>query len=184
MTLVTDRTAADVARLLALKAIGWANMTTAERAEYIGSPSALAGSDGYVLVSADGYVLYAPTGQQNGAYNAGDLNRVGEAVDYIAARMAAAGYGVTVAPKIDWAIGDIPSTAQMATYLADIAAIRAALAVTPDTPAVPSTMDDLTVDAANAIESILWDVDGLINNMMAAYRHAGAFYAGQGGLRL
>lgn len=121
---------------------------------------------------------------QKGAYNHTDRNRVGAAIAYIAARLTAAGYSVPVLPKTDWAVGDIPSAAQMAAYLADVATIRAALAVRSTTPPTPLDMDDLTVEEANDIERILVDMDELITKMIAAYRHAGTFYAGQGGLRI
>lgn len=124
------------------------------------------------------------TNRAGGYYNATDLNRVGQAISYIAARLTAAGYSVPVLPKTDWAVGDIPSAAQMTAYLADVAAIRAALAVRSTTPPTPLDMDDLTVEEANDIERILADVDGLVSNMIAAYRHSGTFYAGQGGLRI
>ncbi len=118
----------------------------------------------------------------DGAYNATDLNRVGEAVAYVAARLTAAGYSVPVLPKTDWTITDIPTITQMTRYISDVAIIRAALAVKPTTPPVPPDMDDLTAEEANDIERILQDVDELITKMVAAYRHAGTFCAGQGGL--
>lgn len=54
--LITDRTQADVTRLLELRAIGYADMTAAEKAEYAAS---------------------------KGAYNYTDLNRVGNAMTYV-----------------------------------------------------------------------------------------------------
>lgn len=56
-TLITDRAQSDVTRLKELKAKGWANMTEAERNEYLASI---------------------------GAYNATDINRVSEAEQYLA----------------------------------------------------------------------------------------------------
>lgn len=124
------------------------------------------------------------TNRTGGYYNASDLNRVAEAVEYVNNRLTAAGFNLTITAKQDWAASDIPTVAQMTAYLADIAAIRAAIAVYASTPTVPSDMNDLTVEEANDIERILADVDGLITNMIAAYRHSGTFFAGQGGLRI
>lgn len=59
--LITDRTQADVERVKALAAKGFAAMTAAERAEWL-------------------------TGMK-GAYNASDLNRVGTALNYLAGRL-------------------------------------------------------------------------------------------------
>ena len=119
------------------------------------------------------------TNRTGGHYNATDLNRVGAAIAYIATRLTTAGYSVPVTPKTDWVAGDIPSATQMAAYLADVAAIRAALAVRPTTPSTPPDMDDLTVEEANDIERILADVDGLVSNMMAAYFYSGEIYSGE-----
>ena len=62
VTLVTDRTQADVERVRELAAKGFAAMTAAEQAEWL-------------------------TGMK-GAYNAADLNRVGIALNYLAARLS------------------------------------------------------------------------------------------------
>ena len=73
--LITDRTAADVNRVKALAAKGWAGMTAAERTEWLG--------------------------EMRGAYNASDLNRVGSAVDYVAKRLRSCGIFVSVAHRMD-----------------------------------------------------------------------------------
>lgn len=67
-TLVTDRTAADVARVKALAAKGWAAMTADEQAEWLTD--------------------------MKGAYNAGDLNRVSACLEDLVQRFGWAGYAV------------------------------------------------------------------------------------------
>lgn len=69
-TLITDRTQADVNRASALNAKGYDNMTAAEKAEW--------------------------DSNLKGSYNASDLNRVGEACDYVANRLHQYGYAVDV----------------------------------------------------------------------------------------
>lgn len=112
-------------------------------------------------------------------YNAADLNRVGNAVQYIARRIAKQGYAITVRPKTDWTEADIPTLAQMQRYLADISTIRAALAVMPSTPDAPTSMSGLTYTDANAIEQILLDVDALLTNASLAWYQSGEVYAGE-----
>ena len=112
-------------------------------------------------------------------YNAADLNRVGNAVQYIARRIAKQGYAITVRPKTDWTEADIPTPAQMQRYLADISTIRAALAVMPTTPEVPASMAGLTYTDANDIEQILLDVDALITKLISAYYYSGEVYTGE-----
>lgn len=65
-TLITDRTQADVNRVLTLSAKGWAAMTAAEREEFAAG--------------------------MKGAYNATDLNRVNAAMEYLESRLVAMGY--------------------------------------------------------------------------------------------
>jgi hypothetical protein len=157
-TLVTDRTEADASRYSELRDKGWAEMTTAEKAEWVAG--------------------------MKGAYNASDLNRVASAMSYLSQRFASAGYSVPVSSHTDWANGDIPRKDDLDTYLDDLRRIRDALAVMDTTPTAPGSMDYLTWAKANDIEKILVDVELLIDNMIAAFRHCGTFYSGQGGLRL
>lgn len=153
LKLITDRTQADVDRVASLAQKGYVGMTDDEKTEW--------------------------NAGLKGAYNATDLNRVGSAVNYVAGRLNAQGYAVAVSPKIDWTFTDIPTPAQLAAYLADVSAIRAALAVYADTPETPADMKKLTYAEANDIERILLDVDALITNMMAAWYYAGELYSGE-----
>ena len=105
------------------------------------------------------------TNRTGGFYNASDLNRVAEAVEYVNNRLTAAGFNITVTAKRSWSAGDIPTVAQMTAYLADITKMRGAIAMLSTTPSVPSGMDDLTAEEANDIERILRDVDELITSM-------------------
>jgi len=138
-TLVTDRTEADVSRYSELRDKGWAEMTTAEKAEWVAG--------------------------MKGAYNASDLNRVASAMAYLSQRFASAGYSVPISSPTDWANGDIPTKGDMDTYLDDLRRIRAALAVMDTTPSAPGSMDYLTWAKANDIEKILVDVDDLLTKI-------------------
>lgn len=153
-TLVFDRTSEDLARWAYLHQKGYAAMTAEERIEWNGA--ALRGS-----------------------YNASDLNRVGSAVDYVAKRLRSCGSSVSVAPRMDWQETDIPTRAEMAAYLADIAALRAALPLRDGTPPAPADMLGLSWEEANAIESILLAVDEAVTRMSQAWYYSGDLYAGE-----
>ena len=156
MHLITDRTQADVDRVrVLLRKWQSGTMTDAEKTEW-----AL---------------------DIKGAYNASDLNRVGAAVRYVAGRLHEYGYSVAVAPKDDWLEDDIPTAGQMESYRNDIASIRAALAVSADTPPVPGSMDNLTYVEANNIEQILLDVDALLTLISQGLYYSGEIYAGETG---
>ena len=152
-TLVTDRTEADVSRYSELRDKGWAEMTTAEKAEWVAG--------------------------MKGAYNASDLNRVASAMAYLSQRFASAGYSVPVSSPTDWANGDIPTKGDMDTYLDDLRRIRAALAVMDTTPAAPESMDYLTWAKANDIEKILVDVDDALGRSLLSPFYSGEIYSGE-----
>lgn len=155
-SLITDRTAADVARVNELAAKGFAAMTAAEQAEW------LAG--------------------MNGAYNAADLNRVGTALNYLAGRLGAiCGRSITWTAKTDWAVTDIITASQAAEYRRQIQNIRDAITYPAGTPDAPE-LGCLTYTGANDIERILALCEELIDNITKAFRYTGAAECATGGL--
>lgn len=131
--LITDRTAEDYVRALELSAIRWQDMTPEQQTEW----------------------------QTNlkGAYNASDLNRVTEAVEYLAAELLASGYDpqyrpVEIAPgRTEWRDSDVPTVAQLDQYLGNVSSVRAA--IVSSAPPLPSSMANLSFDGANDIERVL-----------------------------
>ncbi len=191
-TLVYDRTASDVSEVVAIKrkilTEGLSSLTAEQKAAY------LAG--------------------MKGAYNYTDLNRVGSAVTYVASRLVAlppilAAYrdslgiaydpvfdtpydadDIVVSVKTDWVMGDTPTAAQMATYLANLTVLHDALPLPSDAPAVPSSMSQLTWETANDIEELLYVVDGaitdfetdtksLMDRAVLSFVYCGDFYSGE-----
>ena len=152
-TLVTDRIEADVSRHRELTDKGWAEMTTAEKSEWMAG--------------------------MKGAYNASDLNRVASAMAYLSQRFASAGYSVPVSSPTDWANGDIPRKDDLDTYLDDLRRIRAALAVMDTTPTAPGSMDYLTWAKANDIEKILVDVEDALGRLLLSPFYSGEIYSGE-----
>lgn len=148
-TLITDRTDLDIENLEVLEsAIQGGRATEAEIAAYF-------------------------AGTSKGAYNATDLNRVGNAINYVAGLLNGAGYSVSASPKTDWEKTDEPTPEQLEDYLAQVQTLRSVLTLWPSTPAVPPDMEDLTTDEANAIEQILVDLDAVITSMQQVYLRAG-----------
>lgn len=156
VTLVTDRTQADVERVRELAAKGFAAMTADEQAEW------LAG--------------------MKGTYNASDMNRVGTALNYLAARLSSiCGRSIAWTAKTDWAVTDIPAASQAETYRRQIQDIRDALVYPAGTPDVPQ-LARLTYTGANDIERILVLCEELIDNITKAFRYTGAAECATGGL--
>lgn len=153
-TLITDRTQADAQRVAELSAKGYDGMTAAELSEWMSG--------------------------LKGAYNATDLNRVGSALSYIAGRLNNNGFNITIQPKTDWMMDDIPTPQQLSEYQSLIQMIRSAIAYKSGTPWTPD-VTELTYSSANDIETILVTAEELITKMILACRHCGNPVLGMGG---
>lgn len=154
-TLITDRTKADVARWETLHDKGWTGMTADEKAEW---------SSG-----------------MKGVYNASDLNRVTEAMEYLDESLRGYGYDtgyseIEIVPgRTEWQQSDVPTASQMASYLSNVEAIRSVLEVLPTTPETPGSMELLTWVEANNIEQILVDVETVINRVVNGLARSNSF---------
>ena len=144
--LVYDRTQADVDRVFTLKhkilTEGLSSLSAEEKTEYMAG--------------------------MKGAYNYGDMNRVGQAVAYRAEKGVADDpiyqvpydpSSVVVAAKTNWAMGDTPTQSLVKAYLNNLTVLRKQLTLPPDAPLVPSSLDNLTFSTANNIEYLLYVID-------------------------
>ena len=185
-TLITDRTQADKERVEELAAKGYDAMSVAEKAEW---------DEG-----------------MKGSYNASDLNRVETAVAYLAELLLALSDGLKsyassngvawdaffdvpydknsyyLTTKTDWSQLDIPTPEHMARYLENVKALRSALDYA--TSDLPRSMDNLTIDSANAIEKALnglyvaiseFDAKTKVNldNTASVWIYSGEIYSGE-----
>lgn len=156
-TLITDRTKADYERFETLRNKGYDNMTFAERAEW-------------------------SAGNMKGSYHHSDLNRVGEALNYLHDKLLAAGYITyqnTFIAKTDWTITSDITAADLTHYLKCVSNIREAMTQFATTPLAPKDTGALDIDEANNIEKILIDVETLINNMLATRFYCNDIFAGE-----
>lgn len=154
VNLIFDRQEADIARLKTLRTkVRNRTATTSEYNEWLTS--------------------------LKGAYNNTDLNRVGEAINYLANLLNAYGYVNTATAKTDWQIGDKPNPEQMTDYLNNLNKLKTAFVVKPSTPNLPKDMVDLLYSEANNIEKFLYDIDELLRAMSKAFVYSGVAGAGQ-----
>jgi len=152
-TLITDRTQADVAYAAYLNAKVWEEFTAEEINDW---RSGL-----------------------KGTYNFTDLNRIGEAVLYIASRLDTAGYHVSVSPRTDFDEDTIEPPNEIEAQLSAVRALRNVIAIPSSTAALPADMDRLKWDEANAIENLLKVIDEYLSNLMEEYFHCGQITCGQ-----
>lgn len=126
-------------------------------------------------------------GNDKGTYKASDLNRVGAAMNYVAARLREQGYDPHISPKTDWMDSEWVTPADEAVYLGDLAELRKQFKLYYITPEVPPRIsatgilnnDGLTYVWANNIEQILVDIDALLTNIAAGWLYSGEIYSGE-----
>ncbi len=114
-------------------------------------------------------------------YNVSDLNRIGEAVRYLAERFTLLGYAVSVAPKTDWTEDNVPTRKQLETYRQNIVELRRQLTVMQSTPKTPETMRFLDYLKANDIERILLAVEDTLRRLEKTFWYSGEIYSGEAG---
>lgn len=130
------------------------------------------------------------SGAAKGRYDYTDLNRVTAALEDLHSRLLEAGYTSSYLPVVvdhldgtadtQWREDDEDIRADnLEAYRANVAAIRADLAVFASTPAAPDDLENFRWTEANAIEQILADLNTLLNNMAAAWFYSGDLYAGE-----
>lgn len=124
-----------------------------------------------ILLITDRTAADVSAGTRKGRYNAVDLIRVGEAMAFLEERFAAVGISVSVSPKLDWQLSDIPTQAQALRYLTDIGVLRGKLTEFRETVSLPGSLTALTWGQANDIEAILLDAEKLIRDIVLSYRH-------------
>lgn len=155
-TLITDRTETDYLHWLELRNKGYFAMTDEQKAEWNAR-------------------------NMKGAYNARDLNRVGNALNYLRDRLVEAGYlsPYEFTAKTNWTVSGVPTADDLTAYLNFVSIVREAMAHFPNTPSTPTDSGGLDITEANNIEKILIDVDTLINNMLAARFFVKDLFAGE-----
>lgn len=123
-------------------------------------------------------------GNSKGIYQAEDLNRVGQAVEELAALQPQLDLQTAVAPKTDWAPPEAYDpdkwirTANMAVYLANVTTLLSTMGILAPAD-FPVDMNFLTYRGANAIEKALLQVHDRICSIQNAYQYSGAAYAGE-----
>ena len=116
---------------------------------------------------------------EKGTYKASDLNRVGAAMNYVAARLREQGYDPHISPKLDWMDNEWVTPADEAIYLGDLEELRKQFALYETTPEVPPDLEKLNYIEANSIEQILVDIDALLTNIAAGWLYSGEIYSGE-----
>lgn len=153
LNLITDRTAADVARWQELRDKGYDAMTAAERIQWLGN--------------------------MKGAYNYTDMNRVEGAVAFIAQKLTALGYPFSPTVKINWSREDIPTKADMLRYFGNVASLRTQLPVYSGISTAPSAGDRMDYRTANELEKVLLEISHMVDMIPESWIYSGEIYSGE-----
>lgn len=152
--LIFDRTEEDVERLKALRIkVRNRTATTEEYNEWITS--------------------------LKGAYNYTDLNRVGEAINYLGNFLNTYGYYNDANGKTNWTRGVKPTPQQANDYINNLKKLKDAYIVKSNTPSVPESIYFLSIQKANDIEKFLYDIDELLQVMLKEFVYTGVSSSGQ-----
>ena len=116
---------------------------------------------------------------KRGTYNAEDLNRVGEAVAYVADLLSAMGYDISVNPKTDWQVNDIPRMSEMVLYCADLFSLRDIPTLPGVAAQLPASARKLTYEGANNIELFLQLLGDQAERIPQSWCFAGDLYSGE-----
>ena len=114
-------------------------------------------------------------------YDWKDMNRVAQAMRYVAARLKEHGWNIEVNPRT-FTRADFPTLSVIKHYLEQLRKLRQILTLFVTTPAVPGvslSRPYLTVQEANDIEKILLDIEAALQRTEAAIFYCGEIYCGE-----
>lgn len=115
----------------------------------------------------------------SGFYGIEDLNRVGEAMYYVAERLRSCGWDIEVSPRTDWVLTDRATPSAAKRYLDNLRRLRSTLVLFATTPEAPSGETPFDALEANDIEKILIDIEDMVQRTQASYFYSGDLFAGE-----
>ena len=113
-----------------------------------------------------------------GYHNYTDINRIEKWCKYLAELLNSYGYPVRITAITNWELQDIRYASEMERIRSNVSKIKQAYYIYTSTPSVPETLNKIDIEKANAIEKILFDIDELMNKMVAEFRKSGTFSSG------
>lgn len=114
-------------------------------------------------------------------YDWRDMDRVAEAMEYVAARLHSFGWDVMITPQ-HFTREDFPTETVFELYIEQLRRLHDTLALfrtTPPVPGVSRARPYMTVQEANDIEKILLDIEDTLQRTEAVYYYSGDVFAGE-----
>lgn len=111
-----------------------------------------------------------------GHYNVSDLNRVEEWCEYLANLLTSYSYKVDIQVKKNWQRPDFPTSSEMERIRQNINRLKEAYFSFTQ---IPENLEYMTIEKANDIEKILFEIDTLLNNMISQFNYCGEINSGE-----
>ena len=110
-------------------------------------------------------------------YNYDDLNRIEEWCEYLAQKLNSYSYLVSITTKTDWTMFDFPTQNEIERIRTNINKLQQAYF---SFTKIPKTLDNMTIEKANDVERILFEVNDVIEKMIAQFFYCRELYSGEG----
>lgn len=111
-----------------------------------------------------------------GHYNVSDLNRVEEWCEYLANLLTSYSYKVDIQVKKNWQRPDFPTGSEMERIRQNINRLKEAYFSFTQ---IPENLEYMTIEKANDIEKILFEIDTLLNNVISQFNYCGEINSGE-----
>jgi len=134
-------------------------------------------------------VEFAKNNQENlesfkGALNVSDLNRIENNTVYLYNILIEQGYTVSITEYSGWKMEDIFYPTDIDRIRQNVINLVDSYSKLESTPTIELGNYYLGIIDINDIENVLYDVNLLLESMIASFRHCGSAISGQGGLIL
>lgn len=106
------------------------------------------------------------------------LNRTEQAMQYVNEIFVELGYFTNLKFKTDWSKEPITED-EANRYINNLKVLRNYLVLEVTTPTAPNTINGMTLERANDIEKILFDIDVALERLMKIFRYADDLYANE-----
>lgn len=109
-------------------------------------------------------------------YNYMDFNRVESWCRYISEILNLYSYPVDIITKTNYSRSNFPDELDLERIRQNVIALKQAYYSFTE---IPENLDYMTIEKANSIEKLLYEINMLIENMVASFNYSNTFYSGE-----
>ena len=109
-------------------------------------------------------------------YNYTDLNRIEQWCEYLSKILNNYNYFVNIVTKTNWTMLDLPTQSEMERIRGNINTLKEAYFSFTQ---IPENLEYMTIEKANDIEKILYEINELLENMIRAFYYSNDLFCGE-----